>query len=270
MKAIICVDIASLYKEAAQSELIDEALFGMTVDVLAESAGYCKVRTHYRYEGWTAKTNLLCGENTVELWDKLTKKLVFTPYIDVLCAPDVCATRIASMPRGAVLAVQTPAMENLWQEVCLPNGDKGYTKANYLRDMPLPFAQRSESAVREAVCQNALAYLGAQYRWGGKTPLGIDCSGLASMAYMLEGVCIYRDAAIKTDFPVREIAYKDAQKGDLLYFPGHVALYLGNDNFVHSTQHKGTEGVVLASLCATHALYRADLQQTLLATGSIF
>lgn len=58
--------------------------------------------------------------------------------------------------------------------------------------------------------------------------MGIDCSGLVSMAYLLCGISIYRDARIVEGFPIREIDRGDMKPGDLLFFPGHVAMYLGD------------------------------------------
>lgn len=64
--------------------------------------------------------------------------------------------------------------------------------------------------------------------------MGIDCSGLCSMSYMVNGILIYRDANIKEGFPIKEITRDKLKKGDLIFFPGHVAMYLGNEEYVHS------------------------------------
>ena len=75
--------------------------------------------------------------------------------------------------------------------------------------------------------QQAKKYMGTEYRWGGKSGRGIDCSGLVSSAYMQCGVLIYRDAKIVEGWPMHEVAFEDKKPGDALFFPGHVALYLG-------------------------------------------
>ncbi|MFR6589933.1 MAG: C40 family peptidase [Gallintestinimicrobium sp.] len=58
----------------------------------------------------------------------------------------------------------------------------------------------SEEAFRESIMQTAYSCLGTQYRWGGKTACGIDCSGLAFMSYFRNGILIWRDAAIKEGY----------------------------------------------------------------------
>jgi len=116
---------------------------------------------------------------------------------------------------------------------------------------------------RESIIDAAMEYLGTQYRWGGKTHEGIDCSGLTFMSYYLNGTCIWRDAHYKSGFAIKKIAFEDALPADLLYFPGHVAMLLDNDRIIHSSH--SNDGVKIE--------YIADIQglmDTLLYCGSIF
>ena len=251
-------------------ELADEALYGMAVEVLAREGMYCRVRTHYRYEGWTPARCLLEDGALAAQWQSVPKLVVQKPYIDVLNEPKVQGGCLQSMPRGAFLCPEGGPDENQWQPVRLADGRLGYTKATYLAQPAPAWESVGEDELRQRLCGAALSYLGAQYRWGGKTPLGIDCSGLVSMAYLLNGVIIYRDAAIKPGFALHEISFEAAKPGDLLFFPGHVAMYLGEGRFVHSTGHTGTEGVILSSLAEEAPDYRADLKESMTAVASIF
>lgn len=127
-----------------------------------------------------------------------------------------------------------------------------------------------EDAFRISICQTAKLYLGIEYRWGGKSSRGIDCSGLASSVYMQNGVLIYRDAQIRPGWPVHEIRPADKKPGDLLYFPGHIAIYLGGDKYIHSTGAAASGGVVINSLNPADSRYRADLAESITAVGSVF
>ena len=128
----------------------------------------------------------------------------------------------------------------------------------------------SEEAFRDAVCAQAKKYLGTEYRWGGKSGRGIDCSGLVSIVYMQCGVLIYRDARIVEGWPMHQIPFADKKRGDALYFPGHIALYLGEGRYIHSTGASVSGGVVINSLDPADPLYREDLVKCLNAVGSIF
>ena len=126
----------------------------------------------------------------------------------------------------------------------------------------------SEEAFRQAVCQTARRYLGVQYRWGGKAGDGVDCSGLVSDAYMQNGVLVYRNAQLREGWPMRAIPREAARPGDALYFPGHIALYLGEGLYIHSTAASG--GVVVNSLDPASPLYRADLDEKMTCAGTLF
>ena len=114
------------------------------------------------------------------------------------------------------------------------------------------------------------SYLGTQYRWAGKSPAGIDCSGLTFMCYLMNGILIYRDAEIKEGYPVHKISIEQMQPADLLYFPNHVAMYIGDGMYIHATGNERSFGCVINSLLKEEFHYRKDLAEHILAVGSVW
>ena len=136
----------------------------------------------------------------------------------------------------------------------------------------------SENAFRETLVSEAMKYMGVQYRWGGKSFRGIDCSGLVSISYMRCGVLIYRDASIVDGWPIQRLALEELKapevlaslkKGDALYFPGHIAMYIGDGKYIHSTGRIGSGGVVINSLRPEDPDFRQDLLDCLYAVGGV-
>ncbi len=269
MKAIVNVMIANLHAEPNQSaELIDEVLYGMTVHILDEpDDDWVRIRTAYRYEGYCQKAHLLMDEPPVNAWTNEATYVVGQNFADILHEPRIRSTKMATLVKGSLIRyIQNDEIEKEWATVQLATGEMGYTRKMWIHrkiDHHL-----SEKQLREGVVQTALSYLKTPYRWGGKSPLGIDCSGLCSMAYMLNGVYIYRDARIEEGFPIKEISFEHIQPGDLLYFPGHIAMYIGDSKYVHSSL--GGNEVSINSLDEQHPDYRDDLATTITAVGSLF
>ena len=272
MKAIVNAAVCPLKAEPKwESTLADEVLYGMVVDILEEAApGWVKVRTHYRYEGYAPKEQLIVGDEAARAWEALPKRVVRNKNCcDALSIPKVQGCILQSVTRGAVLGVGGEA-EGGWQKVILADGREGFVQASILGAHFTAPCCEDEAGLRRAIAEAALLYRGTHYRWGGKTPMGIDCSGLVSMAYWLNGVTIWRDASIKEGFPLHEIPREAMQPGDPLFFPGHVAMYLGDGKYIHSTAKNGSDGVVINSLNPADPDYREDLDKGMTAVGSLF
>ncbi|MCS6948755.1 MAG: C40 family peptidase [Steroidobacteraceae bacterium] len=91
----------------------------------------------------------------------------------------------------------------------------------------------------ERIAALAAQQLGAPYRRGGATPAGFDCSGLVRYVYALLGTEIPRTAR-EQQLAAVPVELDSLQPGDLLFFRidgplvDHVAIYVGNDEFVHA------------------------------------
>lgn len=270
MKAAICTPVCPLSARPGHDcPLADEALFGMAVEALELSVpGWARVRAPYRYEGYAPLACLVTGEEDVKQWADQPKWVVrHRSFCDVMPRPDIRSRPRLTLPLGALVAPVGEEAEG-WRRVALPGGREGYVRSSVLAPPPPDPAALAEADLRARLVQTALAYRGTPYRWGGKTPRGIDCSGLVFMAYWLSGITVYRDAALRPGFDLVEIPKEEMDVGDALFFPGHVALYLGDGRYIHATGRAGSDGVCINSLWEDDPAYRPDLAQTLTQVGS--
>ncbi|MCL2349921.1 MAG: C40 family peptidase [Defluviitaleaceae bacterium] len=252
MKAIVKAALAALRCEPNEhSERVDEIFHGWQVNVLSHHQNFCHVSTFYGYEGY-AHNNDLEFSPIDEYFGEI--KIINSSFSDIVAAPDVRADILHTLPRGAVVATSGGAGE--YAQILMPSGNYAFLRKDLTSRAPGQIS-------RQGLVDAAKTYLGAQYRWGGKSHSGIDCSGLTFMAYYLNGINIWRDAYFKEEYPLKKIPLDAAGAGDLIYFPSHVAMIACPGSIIHSAY--GNNGVRIEAMAE-----RKDLMEEMLYCTSIF
>ncbi|MEK6637572.1 MAG: C40 family peptidase [Pseudomonadota bacterium] len=112
----------------------------------------------------------------------------------------------------------------------------GYVRADAL---VMPSGQKQTTAKSDPVDAASL-FLDMPYVWGGRGGAGIDCSGLVQRGFAAASIAVPRDS----DMQLAEVGDMLAddiplQRGDLIFFPGHVGMMVGSEKLLHATRHHG-------------------------------
>lgn len=216
-----------------RSEMVSQVLFGELYRVIETNQDWQKVRLAYDdYEGWLdGRSNSLieeqeflrlfdaetpCSLDLVQLLQNENKKSVF-PIIAGSSLPGIEEFRFTIKDQVYVFDGQVSDPSELEEA-----------------ESPQDIVE-----IKQAMIHDAMMYLHAPYLWGGRTPFGIDCSGLVQMVYKLKKVKLLRDATQQANQGEVISLLDEADPGDLAFFDNaegnitHVGILIDRNRILH-------------------------------------
>jgi hypothetical protein len=233
---------------SSKTEMVTQALMGSPVRILTEREGKILIQIPSGYLGWVNIPEVAPLDTEQLLRYREADKLIVTAqYGTVYSEPDERSLAVSDVVVGCILEHVSENRE--FQQVRYPDGRIGWIR----KEICVPAAEIFfKTPTREGLVQTALEFHGIPYLWGGTSSKAIDCSGLITNIYFMNGIQLPRDADQQTHVG-REVSTnytsEGLEPGDLLFFGRkateekeesvtHVAMYMGEGEFIHSAGYK--------------------------------
>jgi len=225
-----------------RSEMVSQLLFGDHFQILEKSKGWVKIKIAFdNYEGWMdskqyTKINKLDFESLNEEPLILSNELI--DFIEDDNQELLTIVLGSRLPHYA---------NNIFKLNEKTFSFEGNTTGNI--------------SSKDAIVKTAIMYLNAPYLWGGKTPFGLDCSGLTQMVYKINGYKLFRDASQQATQGEVLSFIEESEPGDLAFFDNkegniiHVGIILANNYIIHSS------GKVRIDRLDQSGIYNAELKK---------
>lgn len=221
---ICSLSIVPCRKEpSGTSEMVTQLLFGETYTIIEEGEDWLKITTNNdNYPCWlNAKQHTRISASD---YQHMQTKMLSSELVQV----------ISESNRNKVFPITVGAT--------LPNFNNGKLK---IGDSEFLFeGQVADASIKKTVkdlMDTAYLFLNAPYLWGGRSPFGIDCSGLMQVIFKLNGYQLPRDASQQVELGTALSFVEEAQAGDLAFFDNeegnivHVGMVLENQQIIHAS-----------------------------------
>jgi len=199
----------------ANSETLTYVLKGEPLQVLGEKGAWQLVVSAIDgYFGWLDQSAV-----SVDVKDPTHR--VSAPLCHIYSAPDLKSNPVSTLVMGSYVNVTGSAQNGF-----MPLASGGWVYEKHLAIV---------GAYADDPVSVAESLIGAPYLWGGRSSMGIDCSGLVQLALASCGYRVLRDSW--TQFKSLGRILEDGEppaRGDLAFFPGHVGWMLDNMHLLHA------------------------------------
>lgn len=109
-----------------------------------------------------------------------------------------------------------------------------------------------DASAAQAIVNTAYSQLGVPYVWGGASPSGFDCSGLVMYCHSAAGIGLSH----YSESQGAGGAVSNPQPGDVVYYPGHVGIYIGGGQMIHAPTEGDVVKVSSVNSCGTPTYVR--------------
>ena len=214
------VDVLDLKERPRPDAPLDtQLLYGETLVVYADDDGWGWAQADRDgYVGYVAMSALDRGATSAT-------HRVIVRRAHVYPAPDMKQPVIGALPLDGRVRVE--GVRGAFVEI----KGRGFVVASHVA--PLDSVHGDPVAIVEGL-------LGTPYLWGGRSPLGIDCSGLVQLAFSMAGTSLPRDtdmqARLGSSVPT-DTSLAGLRRGDLVFWPGHVGVMGDDATLLHANAH---------------------------------
>lgn len=245
---LVTISAASLQaKPSHASELETQALAGTPVSLGERKGDFINATLPNGYQAWVPISSVQrMSAEQMRAWRGAERGIITSAHpvymtVDTLAAGP--ANTVSDLVAGCIVELPAPASRpgSGYAYVTLPDGRGGYVSTAAVAPLR-EYMQREASA--EAIIEFAKSLTGTPYLWGGNSTKALDCSGLTSLAYMMEGVQLPRNASqqAKTGVAVDKSDISGFRAGDLVFFTNpvsgrvnHVGIATGDGRIIHSS-----------------------------------
>lgn len=220
--AHVITPVIGLCPRAESGAGIDtELLFGEDVTVFDQRDGWAWVQARADgYVGYLPLSSLTEGFSPIT-------HCILAPRTFVYPEPELKRPPSFALSMGSRLAIAGEAETRGTRYLLLQGG--GAVIANHC-------AVLGEWPLTDPVSV-ALRFLETPYLWGGRSGFGIDCSGLVQLAHQMTGRSAPRDSDMQRDGYGIEIDQDRLQRGDLVFWKGHVGMMEDEKTLLHASGH---------------------------------
>lgn len=216
-KRSVTVSAAPLHRQPSEESAIDtQALFGEDVLIFEQTGDWAWVQLSDDYVGYLPVSAL--GEEGNEPTHRVSALRTFIYPGPNLKLPTTRHVSIGSL-------VHVTGSEGEYSEIA----GGGFVFSRHLARIDAFEADFVSVAER---------FLETPYLWGGKSSLGIDCSGLVQLSLAIAGIGSPRDSDMQetelgSNIPINH-DLSDLKRGDLIFWKGHVAIMLDSVRMIHA------------------------------------